>query len=253
MSRIWTRLAFALAAPMMLASCFVSPGKFVSTLFVGADRSFTFTYTGEVIAVDFAREFNDGMRRGSEPATTPSETGFTRLAFQQAPPPKIETAPKSKADSDAKFRAMAEALRQEPGYRRVEYKGEGVFEIDYSISGTLSHNFVFPFNADAEIVFPFVLVELRSGGMVRVKAPGFADEDSSSSMMGDMAKGKSRRQRPAERLDGQFTLTTDAEIVSQNTERAPGTDAQGRRTLNWRATPLTRTAPLAVMRLAAQP
>ena len=46
------RLALALAAPFLLASCFLSPGKFVSTLDIRKDRSFTFTYVGEIISAD---------------------------------------------------------------------------------------------------------------------------------------------------------------------------------------------------------
>lgn len=243
MDRPLKALLLALIAPLMLTSCFLTPGKFVSTLFIGADRSFTFTYRGEVIAMDLSREIGSG----DSDAPDPAPATLSRPSAQSGAAPKAGPA---EPNNDAKFRAMAATLSQEPGYNRVEYRGEGVFEIDYALSGRLSHHFTFPFNADAEIVFPFVLVELRSGGMVRVKAPGFADEDSNASMAGEMARGKSKGPRPPSRLDGQFTLTTDAEIVSQNTERAPGSDASGRRSLSWRATPITRTAPMAVIRFA---
>src|SRR5690606_6120276 len=63
-----------------------------------------------------------------------------------------------KVEKDAKFKAIAEALTREAGYRKVEYKGEGVFLIDYQISGKLTHAFLWPFNVDAEVIFPFVVV-----------------------------------------------------------------------------------------------
>ena len=46
------RLAALLAAPLLLASCLLSPGKFVSSLDIRKDRSFTFAYQGEIILLD---------------------------------------------------------------------------------------------------------------------------------------------------------------------------------------------------------
>ena len=39
----YARFAFILAAPLLLASCLLTPGKFTSTLDINRDRSFTFT------------------------------------------------------------------------------------------------------------------------------------------------------------------------------------------------------------------
>ena len=61
------RLVVALAAPLLLASCFLSPGKFVSTLDIRKDRSFTFTYVGEIIAAD------PKVTSGSGSDTTPTK------------------------------------------------------------------------------------------------------------------------------------------------------------------------------------
>ena len=54
-------IAIAVLAPVLLVGCAFSPGKFVSTLTILADRSFTFSYQGEVIAVDIAGEMAKGM------------------------------------------------------------------------------------------------------------------------------------------------------------------------------------------------
>ena len=91
-------------------------------------------------------------------------------------------------------------------------------------------------------MFPFIVVELRANGTVRVKAPGFADDSS--------AKGASvpGADQGASKLDGVFTLDTDTEIVSQNNADGAKT-AGGRRTIVWRATPLTKDAPSAVLKL----
>src|SRR3546814_20775113 len=68
---------------------------------------------------------------------------------------------------------MVEAFSKEKGVRKISYAGDGRFMLDYEISGTLDHGFVFPFNTDAEVAVPFIAIELRKDGVARVKAPGF--------------------------------------------------------------------------------
>jgi hypothetical protein len=146
-----------------------------------------------------------------------------------------------KAAADAKNRAIAEKLSKETGYRKVAYLGNGKFSVDYMVSGTLDHAFVWPYNLDAELVFPFLAVELRANNTVRVKAPAFANSADSKGMPG-MDKASSQ-------LDGVFTLDTNAEIVSQNNEEGAVT-ANGHKMVTWKATPLTKDAPTAVLKMA---
>lgn len=244
-----SRLALVLLLPCLLASCVLTPGKFVSSLKIDADRHFTFTYVGEVIALQ-----EDDMTKGLGDLTAPTPTDpassdedgtptLQQIALQKDSP--AETPAAKKAAADAKNRAIAAALSKEAGYRKVAYLGNGKFSIDYSISGTLDHSFVFPYNLDAEAVFPFIAIEVRANNTVRMKAPGFAnDNDSKGMSMPGMDKGPSQ-------LDGLFTLDTDAEIVSQNNEEGPAT-AAGRKTITWKVTSLTKDAPSAVLRMAAK-
>ena len=58
------RYAFVAAAALTLSSCILSPGRFVSTLHVAKDRSFTFTYVGEVVLLDPAAAMAKGMGTG---------------------------------------------------------------------------------------------------------------------------------------------------------------------------------------------
>lgn len=222
-----TRVALALAAPLLLVGCVLTPGKFTSGLTVNADRSFVFSYAGEVYAADPS----DSM-----PSAKDDKDGAGAA----------EAAARKKAETDTKMRAIAEALGKEAGYRSVRYVGDRKFEVDYRIAGRLDHHFTFPFNADAQAIVPFLMVELRANGTVRVKAPGFAADPSSggaSALPGAGGMGDANA-----RLDGVFTLDTDAEIVSQNSEE--GAIAAGaRRTIRWQATPLSRDAPTAVLRL----
>ena len=246
-------IALAILAPILLVGCAFSPGKFVSTLTILADRSFTFSYQGEVIAVDIAGEMAKGMGDafkglGDEDDKKKTTTSLLRDAAWQEDEDSPTADEEESAEDDAaevakkeaKFKAIAEALTKEAGYRSVTYKGDGVFVVDYQISGKLTHNFLWPYNLDAEVIFPFVVMELRGADMVRVKAPAFGDSDSPGKGKSDDAKSK---------LDGTFTLITDGEIVSQNNEDGAKTDGT-RRTVTWKATPLSKDAPMAVVKVA---
>ena len=241
-------IALVLIAPLVLVGCAFSPGKFTSSLTLLADRSFTFSYQGEVIAVDLASEMAKGMgdafKDDEKDKKETSNTALLQAAAWQDEDAAEET---GKADSaeeaakkEAKFKAIGEALTREAGYRSVTYKGKGVFLIDYQISGKLTHNFLWPYNLDAEVIFPFVVLEMRGKDQVRVKAPAFGDDDSPAKGKGDDSKAK---------LDGTFTLVTDGELVSQNNEDG-ATSTNGRKTVTWKATPLTKDAPMAVVKIA---
>jgi hypothetical protein len=210
------RLAVALAAPLLLVSCILSPGKFVSSLDIRKDRSFTFTYVGEVIVND------------------PKPTSEGGDAAKPAPPPAAPT-----AETIARRRAVAETLAKEAGYRSVEYLGGDKFRVDYQMSGRLDRAFVYPINLDAMAFIPWVAAEVRKDGTVRIKAPAFGDmsAETGNSMPGDSS---------SEGREGTFTLTTDATLVMQNNEEGaaagPGTK------IVWKVTPTSKTVPTAVVR-----
>ena len=142
---------FVLLLPLLLWGCILTPGKFVSTLDIRADRSFVFSYVGEVWAVDL----------GDIKGLADKAEKKTAEASERSEPSE---------DVESKRKAIAAALSKEAGYRRVDYLGEGRFAIDYVITGKLTYPFVYPFNVDAEAVFPFIAIELRGKDGVRVKA-----------------------------------------------------------------------------------
>lgn len=230
------RLAALILLPLALASCVLAPGKFTSSLIVNADRSFSFSYVGEVISAEPESGPMGMMTKGGDKANEEDDPAET--ARQLA---------KKKAKADVKNRAIAASLSKEAGYRKVDYMGDGVFMIDYAVTGRLDHAFVWPFNTDAEVILPFVAIELRQGGVVRVKAPAFANEGASAtSGMSGMPGAESLQ--GMSKLDGVFTLDTDAAIVSQNNE--DGVSSVGaRKKMVWRATPSLKSAPTAVLRL----
>jgi hypothetical protein len=209
------RLALALAAPMLLVSCILSPGKFTSSLDIHKDRSFTFTYVGEVIVNDPKVTDKDGVAMEK-----PARPG----------PPSAETL--------AQRRAIADALSKEVGYRSVEYAGGDKYRVDYSISGKLDRGFVYPLNLDAFAIIPWIAIEVRKDGTVRMKAIAFGDAN--EGMGGGMPP------QTAEGREGIFTLTTDAALVMQNNEAglAPGPGTK----VVWKVTPTSKSVPTAVIK-----
>ena len=237
------RIAGALAGLLTLSGCLVTPGRFESSLDIRADRRFAFTYSGEILASDLSPEALTGGGDGSEAddgaAAEPTLLPVAAQAEEDFGAPDA-------GDDDAEMRAIAAALSREQGFRSVRYLGERKFAIDYSVSGRLDHAFLFPFNIDAQIMLPFIAVELRGPDRVRVKAPGFATGfDKSQGPAGLGGAGD----KAAKALDGRFTLTTDAQIISQNQEDGAQEVAEGKRIV-WTVTPLTSDAPMATLRLA---
>jgi len=248
---VFTRIAPAFAALLLLAGCFAAPGKFVSTLDIRADRSFAFTFKGEILAVDMDKldDMGDDLPLGDE-SSEGENSAYRTIALLQEDAGKagkgdedFTDAVKDDADKDKRMAAIADALAKEKGFRSARYVGNDIFEVDYAISGTLTHSFVFPFNSDAKLVFPFIALELRGDDRVRVKAPGYANSADKSQSMG-MNGGANKA---AERLDGTFTLTTNAEIVSQNQEDGATKGTTGQ-TVTWKVNSLTTEAPMAVIR-----
>jgi hypothetical protein len=234
------RFLAAILAPLLLLGCILSPGKFVSTMTINTDRTFSFTYKGEVYASNPSEALKGvGDKPAVDPEPEPKPTTYHTIADN----PKAGAEPEPTEDDESKNREIAVALSKEYGYRSVVYVGKGKFLIDYAITGTLSHNFQYPFNSDAGVMLPFIAVELRQGGTVRIKAPGYTNAETGSNPMGGGTMSKA-----AKLLDGTFTLDTDAEIVSQNNEDGAKTVGK-RRVITWRATPLTKDAPTAVLRL----
>lgn len=250
-----TRLALVMLAPLMLVGCLLAPGKFTSTLTINADRTFTYSYQGEVYAFDLNEAMKDMPSGGDDDTKKTDGVSLQQVCFDASGQKddkgdksdnsdKSKDDAKTKAETDAKNRELAATLSKEAGFRKVDYVGDNKFVIDYQISGKLDHTYLFPYNLDAGIIIPFVAVELRANGTARVKAPGFANDskDAAGGMGSDASKASAK-------LDGTFILDTDAEIVSQNNEDGAKT-VNGRKTVTWKATPLSNTAPMAVVRFA---
>lgn len=239
MGKMWRALALVVLAPIVLASCVFLPGKFDSALTIHRDRSFTFTYKGEVVAVDLQGMGGDFMKLAE------AETAKKKGKAAEADLATSEAAKTAKRDED--YRKLAIELAKESGYRSVEYRGDGIFYVDFALSGTLDHAFVYPYNQDNEIILPWIAIELRGKDALRMKAAGFARQNGASNGMGSSLAG-SGLDAP-DRMEGSFTLTTDAELLSQNNEAGAET-VGSEKVVRWTVGPKTKDAPMASLRVA---
>jgi hypothetical protein len=231
--RLWRRIGSALVLPLLLTGCLLVPGKFSSSLTIHADRTFAFAYKGELIASDPAASPADGMPN----VNTPQQSAADAEGNAQDKAAKLK-------EREDKNRAIAAALSRERGYRSVSYRGNGIFDVDYAVDGVLTTNFVFPFNSDAEAMLPFIAVEVRKDGTVRVRAPAFGR----AANQGTAGPSLPMMNDPSDRAEGSFTLATDAEIIAQNQEGGARSEGSNK-VIVWTVGKIKQDAPTAVLKM----
>lgn len=150
---------------------------------------------------------------------------------------------------------LAKILSRQKGFDRVVAKGNGLFDVSYSISGTLSHNYMFPMLEDFPTTNPFVQLFLREGDLVRVNAIGFAPRSVTSPMMplmaagGGFGGGRSDEFEALESIppvEGTFTIITTGDIRANNTDEGPSM-VDGRKRLTWTINSFTKATPTALI------
>lgn len=275
-SRVYA-VAAVTALAVLLSACLLTPGKFTSTLDLRKDGRFTFTYVGELYFLS-SKEMSDKTGSSDEtfqPEPCMSDNGETRECtsdeldqqsrdWEDRKKRRTETDKVEAAQMAAMFGArnlddpqtaeeFARSLERQQGWKRVTYKGNGLFDVDYAISGTLSHDFVFPVMEQFPIATPFVQVIQRKDGSVRINAPAFAQGAAGGPLkgLGAMASSSSD-QRAAHnfpKMDGTFSIVSDAQILANNTDEGPEQTAGGNRLL-WKVNDKTTAAPTALIRLS---
>lgn len=258
------------ALVLLLAACILAPGKFTSQLDLRKDRTFTFRYTGEILMVPMMKSATDAT---FTPETCHDEETFDERACTKAELDQQkadwETAQADKRKSDAQAAQMllggidpsnpeagkelAARIRRQAGWNKVEYIGDGKFDVDFAITGSLDHDFLFPTFEGFPMSNAFVQVFARRDGTVRVDAPGFgpqAGANGMGGMMAGMTKGGDGDGGPADLADGTFSVITGGEILANNTDEGPQSAAGGDKSLTWKVTARTPAAPTALVKLA---
>lgn len=284
--RAWAKFAIVAAAALPLASCLWGPGKFQSDLALKKDGSFVLDYRGEIVLQsnegmsgdgpvawddDMARCYvgEDGTKSpvpiraapgpgATEPKDRPctkAEIASQKLAHDQREAER-KASQRKKADEmaqmfglpgtdDTSARAFAAKLSKYAGWRSVAYRGKGVFDVDYHFEGRLTQDFVFPLMPDTELVIPFVALRRRSDGSVMMTAPGLGGNPFAARAK---AAGMPNSDGPPSHAQGRFAVTTDGEVLTNNSEDGPAPHAMGRQ-VHWDVSPASVKTPEMLVRL----
>ncbi len=278
-------LIAVLAAPLLLTACLLTPGKFTSNLDIERDGTFTFTYDGEIFMAGMSSIMDMAAMADKDEFEAecytddydPRECSAEEVAEQRAEwEEKAAQRAAEKARSAEMMKRMmgdldpsdpeavdeyVKRMAKQKGWKSVIHRGEGVFDISYEMRGNMDRNFQFPVLERTEGITPFVIAIVRNDGTVRIDAPGFATKEQSglSGMMGFAATigdsdkndgdGEDRKLPAIPIPDGVFTVTTDAEILTNNTEEGPSISGD-KRILSWTITPRTENAPETLLRLS---
>lgn len=288
---VWNlkRLAAAGMATLLtvaLAACFVLPGKFAETLDIRKDGRFTYTYTGEIMVLGLTKlatmadaakgTFVPGPCFADDVSGDTRECSKDELAQQKADWEADRKAGEaSRKERDTGMMALlggidpsdprageelAERLRKQAGWRSVIYKGDGLYAVDFAMAARLDHDFAFPTMERMAMLIPFLTINRRADGSVRISSPIMDNQGSGAqgAGMGGLAAvmasdlGASDAKDPGltsfPKLDGTFTLTTDAEVLANNTEDGPKADPAGKR-LVWKMNIQNPAAPMALLQL----
>lgn len=276
-------VAVAAALSLLLAACFVMPGKFDATLDLRKDGTFSYTYKGEMVVI--------GLTKIAQMALAPKKA----VPFKEAPCyaddeeterpcTKAELA-QQKTDWKASEKArvekelaeletfkkifggidpndpkaageLATRLRGQAGWKSVIYKGNGIYEVDVQIAGRLDYDLAFPSIERMPGILPFLVANRRANGEVRIDSPimqmaalGMPVGGAAQTVLASKLPKNPDETTPDFPLaDGRFTLTTDGVILANNTERGAKTVAGGKQ-LEWTISGHDPIAPYALIEL----
>lgn len=206
--------ALALVAPLLLAGCLLIPGKFDSQLRLMTDGTYSFTYNGQMQlsegddkSMSAPSGMTDDEFEAGDPKDDEQQNAAMRSIFGGAVP-----------GDDEGLKKFAAQLAKYDGWNRVEYMGDNLFEVEYAVSGRFDQMFAFPTIPGATMQFPFVQIIRRSGGELEVLTPAMAGPGGLAGAMGPMPMGGSSADSKVQPIDGTFTIVTDGEVLSNNTE-----------------------------------
>ena len=258
------KLGLALCASVSLGGCFLSPGTFDASLDLRRDGAFAFHYDGQIymLAMDDLSE----LAAKADPRPCTDDAGKTRPCsaeeLEDQRQDRQRQAEMMKAmiggkDGQGDPAQLVAHLERQAGWHAVEYLGDGMFDVDFSVSGRLTYDFAFPTIEGFPGGGGFVTASLRDERRVRIEAPGFSPAGSvpfGGAFAGLMAMGASDAGEADNPLanrptpEGTFRIVTDAGILANNTDEGP-TPAGGDTILQWQIGPQTGAPPTALLQL----
>ena len=277
----WTRTLLALVAPLLLTGCLWGPGKFQSDLTLRKDNSFVLNYRGEIVIQLPPDESGTSEPWSDETAQCFVGEDGTKPAVIRAPDASVEKRPCTKAEiasqraeyekqmasaaaskrkeneglakafglpgiDDASNRAFAAKLMKYAGWRSVTYRSKGVFDVDYHFEGRATQDFLFPALPDNNLIIPFIALRRRSDGSVLVTAPAFTG--GAGPMAAAAGPGMPKGDGPVSRAEGRFTVITDGEILTNNSEDGAAPHPVGRQ-VRWDVNSASTKIPETLVRL----
>jgi hypothetical protein len=281
----WAKSLLALAAPLLLTGCLWGPGNFGSNLTVRKDGSFVLDYKGEIVLQlppdatakpepwkpEMARCRKSGKTEVATPGEsvsgeeddpvrpcTATETADLKSKFEADQVEKVVTKRKEAEDmakifgipglDDESNRAFAAKLMKFDGWRSVVYRGKGVFDVDYHFEGRATQDFMFPMLPDNDLLIPFVSIRHRKDGSVLVTAPAMTGGGGPLAQRAGQAGPASMKDGPVSRAQGRFTVITNGEILTNNSEDGASSHAMGRQ-VHWDVGPGSTKIPETLIRL----
>ena len=254
----WTKRLIALVAPLLLTGCLWGPGKFASDLTLKKDGSFVLDYRGEItlqLPPEAASEpWSDRNAKceegGKDRPCTKAEVADQKAAYEKKRKDSEDMAKLFGLPGldDASNRAFAAKLMKYAGWRSVTYRGRGVFDVDYHFEGRATQDFLFPALPDNDLLIPFVAIRRRADGSVLVTAPAFTGGAGPMAARAGAAASEQMKGGPVSRAQGRFTIVTNGEILTNNSEDGAAAHPLGRQ-LHWDVQPATNKIPETLIRL----
>jgi hypothetical protein len=254
----WTRRLLAIAAPLLLTGCLWGPGKFASDLTLKKDGSFVLDYRGEItlqLPPEAAAEpWSDTNAKcqegGKDRACTKAEIAEQKTAYEKKRKDSEDMAKLFGLPGldDASNRAFAAKLMTYAGWRSVTYRSRGVFDVDYHFEGRSTQDFLFPALPDNDLLIPFIAIRRRADGSVLVTAPAFTGGAGPMAARAGAAASEQMKGGPVSRAQGRFTVITDGEILTNNSEDGAAAHLLGRQ-LHWDVGPASTKIPETLIRL----
>jgi hypothetical protein len=254
----WAKRLFALAAPLLLTACLWGPGKFTSDLAVKKDGSFVLDYRGEIVLQlppDASMEPWTDSRAKCIEADKERPCRKAEIAEQKTAYDKKRKDSEDMAKAfglpgldDAANRAFASKLTKYAGWRSVAYRGKGVFDVDYHFEGRATQDFLFPMLPDNDLLIPFIAIRRRADCSVLVTAPAMTGGAGPLAARAGAAAAGQMKGGPVSRAEGRFTIVTDGEVLTNNSEDGAAPHPLGRQ-LHWDVGPGSTRIPETLIRL----